>query len=283
MAVTAPTTSVPELAAAPRVRPWLGWFALAVIIGMQAGTVFRPLGDVGETRVADWVDLLTPYAVLGTAAVVLFRAGATPSQWGLFGFGGVTFALGKGLHLAANSVSNVADPVVAGAPVVHLWDEVVSHLIWFSGLFVVLAGDRLGPARHPVPGRPGGPRGRRTGGGDAHQQLHRGRPAGARPALPRRPSFVVGLATAPGPRVAAGARRRAAWAWCCSSAGAPTGSSSTGRSSPSSASWADRIVEAGATRPPRPRSGSSSASSGTSRGPRGAAHGGCRTGSARTR
>jgi hypothetical protein len=138
MAVTAPTTSTVDPGLAPRVRPWLGWFALAVIIGMQAGTVFRPLGGVGETRVADWVDLLTPYAVLGTAAVVLFRAGATPSQWGLFGFGGVTFALGKGLHLAANSVSNVADPVVAHAPVVHLWDEVVSHLIWFSGLFVVL-------------------------------------------------------------------------------------------------------------------------------------------------
>jgi hypothetical protein len=138
MAVTAPTTSIVDPGLAPRVRPWLGWFALAVIIGMQAGTVFRPLGGVGETRVADWVDLLTPYAVLGTAAVVLFRAGATPSQWGLFGFGGVTFALGKGLHLAANSVSNVADPVVAHAPVVHLWDEVVSHLIWFSGLFVVL-------------------------------------------------------------------------------------------------------------------------------------------------
>ena len=54
---------------AGRVRPWLGWFALAVIVGMQAGTVFKPLGSVGETRVADWVDLLTPYAVLGCAAI----------------------------------------------------------------------------------------------------------------------------------------------------------------------------------------------------------------------
>ena len=121
------------------VRPWLGWFALAVILGMQAGTVFRPLGDVGETRVADWVDLLTPYAVLGTAAVVMLRAGAGRSQWVLFGVGGVSFALGKGLHISANSASNVADAVVADSSIVHLWDEVVSHLIWYTGLFLVIA------------------------------------------------------------------------------------------------------------------------------------------------
>ena len=120
-------------------RRWLGWFALAVIIGMQAGTVFKPLGSVGETRVADWVDLLTPYAILGCAAMVLVRADAVRSHWVLFGLGGITFTLGHGLHLAANSVSNVADAVVAKAPIVHLWDEVVSHYFWYVGLFLVMA------------------------------------------------------------------------------------------------------------------------------------------------
>jgi hypothetical protein len=120
-------------------RRWLGWFALAVIIGMQAGTVFKPLGTVGETRVADWVDLLTPYAILGCAAMVLVRARASRSQWVLFGIGGITFTLGHGLHLAANSISNVADAVVAKASIVHLWDEVVSHYFWYVGLFLVLA------------------------------------------------------------------------------------------------------------------------------------------------
>ncbi len=139
MAATAlATTPRPDATAVRGLRPWLGWFALAVVLGMQAGTVFRPLGDAGETRVADWVDLLTPYAVLGTAAVVLVRARATSSQWALFGLGGVSFALGKGLHVSANSVSNVADAAVSDASIVHLWDEVVSHLIWYSGLFLVL-------------------------------------------------------------------------------------------------------------------------------------------------
>jgi hypothetical protein len=120
-------------------RRWLGWFALAVIIGMQAGTVFKPLGEVGETRVADWVDLVTPYAILGCAAMVLVRAEASRAQWVLFGVGGITFTLGHGLHLAANSISNVADAVVAKASIVHLWDEVVSHYFWYVGLFLVLA------------------------------------------------------------------------------------------------------------------------------------------------
>jgi hypothetical protein len=120
-------------------RRWLGWFALAVIVGMQAGTLFKPLGTVGQTRVADWVDLLTPFAVLGCAAMVLMAAAASRGQWALLGVGGVTFTLGHGLHLSANSVSNVADPAVATASIVHLWDEVVSHWIWYTGLFLVMA------------------------------------------------------------------------------------------------------------------------------------------------
>ncbi|HET9020384.1 MAG TPA: hypothetical protein VFN34_00750 [Ornithinibacter sp.] len=127
-----PTTRAP-------VRGWLGWFAVALVVGMQAGTLFKPLGTVGETRVADWVDLLTPYVLLGCAAMVLARAGAARGPWILFGVGAVTFTLGHGLHLSANSVSNVTDAVVARASIVHLWDEVVSHWIWYTGLFLVLA------------------------------------------------------------------------------------------------------------------------------------------------
>ena len=138
MATATPVSAPPAARAGGGVRGWLGWFALAVIVGMQAGTIFRPLGSAGETRVADWVDLLTAYAVVGTAAVVMYRAGASRGQWVLFGVGSVTFALGKGLHLSANSISNVEDAVVAEARIVHLWDEVASHLIWYVGLFLLL-------------------------------------------------------------------------------------------------------------------------------------------------
>lgn len=137
MATTA-RSRITTATTAAGVRGWLGWFALAVIVGMQAGTIFKPLGSVGETRAADWVDLLTPYAVLGAAAVVLARAGAARVQWITYGAGAITFTLGHGLHLAANSVSNVADETVANAGIVHLWDEVVSHWFWYLGLFLVI-------------------------------------------------------------------------------------------------------------------------------------------------
>jgi hypothetical protein len=124
----------------PGVRPALGWFAVAVIVGMQAGTIFRPLGDVGETRVADWIDLITPFAVVGLGALVMYRAGAELWSWAVFAVGAIAFALGHGLHLAANSISNAPDPVLKHADIVHLWDEVVSHYVWYSGLFLVLVG-----------------------------------------------------------------------------------------------------------------------------------------------
>lgn len=116
---------------------WLCWFAVAVVVGMQAGTIFKPLGSVGETRLADWIDLAVPFAILGCAVMALASAGAGRSAWIVMFSGGVAFALGHGVHLAANSISNVADETVAGASIVHLWDEVASHYIWYSGLYLV--------------------------------------------------------------------------------------------------------------------------------------------------
>ena len=133
---------------------WLLWFSLAVIVGMQAGTIFKPLGSIGDTRVADWIDLVTPYAVLGTAAMVLVDAAASRRTWGLMFVAGVTFTLGHGLHLAANSISNVADKTVAHASIVHLWDEVASHYIWYVGMYLVLVALWSALVEHEIEIRP---------------------------------------------------------------------------------------------------------------------------------
>ena len=114
------------------------WFAVAVIVGMQVGTIFKPLGSIGETRVADWLDLATPFAVLGCAVMALRCASANRASWLWMFAGGVAFALGHGLHLAANSISNVNDKTVAEATIVHLWDEVASHYVWYIGLYLVM-------------------------------------------------------------------------------------------------------------------------------------------------
>ena len=115
---------------------WLAWFAVAVIIGHHTGTIFGPLGELGgRTEWADWIDLLVPYAVVGTALGALLAAGADRRAWLLAALGGVIYTQGHGIHLAANSVGNARGDE---APV-HLWDEVVGHYVWYAGLYLLLA------------------------------------------------------------------------------------------------------------------------------------------------
>lgn len=73
------------------------------------------MGEVGATRWADWVDLATPYAVLGTAGLALSTAAVPRRVWVLFAVGALTYAEGHGIHLAANSVANVVP-----GPTAHL-------------------------------------------------------------------------------------------------------------------------------------------------------------------
>ena len=141
----APTRTTQRRGAGPGVGWPLAALAVAVVVFMQIGTFARPLGDVGPVRAADWLDLLTPWAVVGAAAWVLLRcraaavgAPADRLAWGLLAVGGLAFAEGKGLHLAANSVGNTA-PSGAVAEVAHLWDEGVGHWIWYLGLLLVVA------------------------------------------------------------------------------------------------------------------------------------------------
>lgn len=137
-------SSTPERRA-PGVGLPLAALAMSIVVFMQIGTFARPLGDVGGTRAADWLDLLTPWAVVGCAAWVLLASraqtgGRSPDgwSWSVLAVGGIAFAEGKGLHLAANSIGN-AEPTGTAADLAHLWDETVGHWIWYVGLLVLLA------------------------------------------------------------------------------------------------------------------------------------------------
>lgn len=128
---------------------WLGWFAVAVLVGHHVGTIFGPLGEAGlRTEWADWIDLLMPYAVIGTALGALLAAGAERRAWLLAAAGAVLYAQGHGIHLAANSVGNARGD---GQPV-HLWDEVVGHYVWYAGLFLLVAALAITLAAAPRPG-----------------------------------------------------------------------------------------------------------------------------------
>jgi hypothetical protein len=118
---------------------WLAVCAVAYNVCHHLGALPGGLGSAGgQTRWVDWLDLATPYAVVGTALAALGAARTDRRGWTLAAVGGLAYASGHGVHLAANSIDNARG---AAAPV-HLWDEVVGHWLWYAGmalLFVALA------------------------------------------------------------------------------------------------------------------------------------------------
>ena len=127
-------TTTPELAATTTQR-WLGVFAAVFVVGHHTGIALAPLGSVGPTRWADWVDLLLPYGLIGAAAMVLSGAQASRRAWVLLGVGALVYTQGHAIHLAANSVGNE----LGHATVITLWDEQVGHYVWYLGLALLVA------------------------------------------------------------------------------------------------------------------------------------------------
>ena len=126
---------------------WVAAFAVAVDVGHHTGFLLEPLGEVGVTRWADWVDLALPYAVIGAAAGALATVDARPRAWLVLGAAAILYTQGHGIHLAANSIAN-AEPSEAA----HLWDEVVGHYLWYGGLAGIVAALTLalGHLRRPA-------------------------------------------------------------------------------------------------------------------------------------
>jgi hypothetical protein len=117
---------------------WLVVLALGYAVTHHSGTLFSGLGDVGDTKTrwADWIDLATPYVVVGAAAGALRAARASRTAWTVFWFAAVLYTQGQGIHLAANSIGN-ASP--GNQQPEYLWDEHVGHYLWYSGFALIVA------------------------------------------------------------------------------------------------------------------------------------------------
>jgi hypothetical protein len=86
----------------------------------------------------EWIDHLTPFAVVGTAALVLVSLRAAPAAIVLALVAGVIYVNGHGIHLSANAISHEELPGDL-EDVVHFWDEVWGHIWWHLG-WVLLVG-----------------------------------------------------------------------------------------------------------------------------------------------
>ncbi len=104
-------------------------FAAAVV-------VFHHLPSLAGETAGDWIDLLTPFAVIGTAAFVIGRGAGTLALV-VAVVGAVLYVDGHGIHLAANSIGH-ENLVGEAKDVTHFWDEEWGHLEWHLGWFLLM-------------------------------------------------------------------------------------------------------------------------------------------------
>jgi hypothetical protein len=102
-------------------------------------------GDAG-----DFVDLVTPFAVVGTAALVLALLRPAPAALALALLAGILYVDGHGIHLAANSIGHEALTGDA-EDVAHFWDETFGHIEWHLGWMLLLAAVAAAEALSPAP------------------------------------------------------------------------------------------------------------------------------------
>ena len=124
----------------------------AAILGFAAAVfVFHQLPSLAGERIGDWLDLLTPFAVVATAVLLLRGASVLAVVVALVG--GVLYVDGHGIHLAANSIAH-EDLTGHAKDVAHFWDEIWGHIEWHLGWFVLVLAFCLAERRRPTRIRP---------------------------------------------------------------------------------------------------------------------------------
>jgi hypothetical protein len=109
----------------------------ALLAFAAAVFVFHHLPSFAGEAAGDWIDLLTPFAVIGAAAIVIGR-GASTLVLVVAVIGAVLYVDGHGIHLAANAIGH--EELSGGAKdVTHFWDEEWGHFEWHLGWFVLIA------------------------------------------------------------------------------------------------------------------------------------------------
>lgn len=98
--------------------------------------VFHQLPALLPRAIADVVDVITPFAVIGSAAALLATQEARRAAAVMALVAGIVYVDGHGIHLAANSIA-ARDPGGDAASIAYFWDERFSHielLVGWSGL-----------------------------------------------------------------------------------------------------------------------------------------------------
>src|SRR3972149_678133 len=98
----------------------------------------------------DFVDLATPFVVVGAAVLVLRALATRGAPLAVAVLSGIFYVSGQGIHLAANSIAT-EEPVGRVARVADFWDEHLGHIWWHLGWLGLLLAFSL--AAHTTPPR----------------------------------------------------------------------------------------------------------------------------------
>jgi hypothetical protein len=102
-------------------------------------------GDAG-----DWIDLATPFAVVGAAAALLAALRPPATALSVAFLAALLYVDGHGIHLAANSVARES-PTGEAERVAHFWDERFSHVEWHLGWIGLMGAFCLAERARPCP------------------------------------------------------------------------------------------------------------------------------------
>jgi hypothetical protein len=116
-------------------------FAVSVFVFHHLPTA---AGEAGE-----WVDLATPFAVVGAAAVLLVALRSPATALAVALLAALLYVDGHGIHLAANSIAGES-PTGEAEDTAHFWDERFGHLEWHVGWIGLIAAFCLADRARPL-------------------------------------------------------------------------------------------------------------------------------------
>jgi hypothetical protein len=117
-------------------------------------------GPDPDLKWQDLLDLVTPIVMLPAYWLLVRQPGWAPDldQWELVTFLGLgaVWAQAQGMHLAANSIDNLvaAQTGMPAIPLIHLFDEIVSHYLWLVAIVGLAALAYVRQRRHPLAADP---------------------------------------------------------------------------------------------------------------------------------
>src|ERR671923_688901 len=109
----------------------------ALLAFAGAVLVFHHLPSLAGETAGDRMDLVTPFAVVGAAALVLGRSAPRVALVVAI-LAAITYVDGHGIHLAANSIGH-EELAGEAEDVTHFWDETFGHIEWHLGWMLLIA------------------------------------------------------------------------------------------------------------------------------------------------